>query len=212
MPSTIYVDLDGVVFNTIETIVKMYNNDFRNYRKYTPVDWTNVNTWDFKECACMSKRDMNNYFKSARFFDELELMPFAIDTLDKLSEDYHIKFVSLGSRPNLRGKDQFIKQTGSQFSSILLNEKIYHDKSTVNMSNGIMIDDRADNLFTSNAIVKICFGETYPWNEDWEGLRARNWYDVEYMIRKMEKRGLDKEIECCNNKQPLTCKRVTEQT
>ena len=50
-------------------------------------------------------------------------------------------------------------------------------KSSVDMSDGIMIDDHPDMLNSSNAAVKICFGE-YGWNKDWEGLRAKNWKEA----------------------------------
>ena len=52
------------------------------------------------------------------------------------------------------------------------------------MSGGILIDDSANNLITSNADVKkICYGDIYEWNKDWEGKRCWNWYEVrEYLI------------------------------
>ena len=49
------------------------------------------------------------------------------------------------------------------------------------MSDGIMIDDHPDMLNSSNAAVKICFGE-YGWNKDWKGLRAKNWKDVDKIL------------------------------
>lgn len=46
------------------------------------------------------------------------------------------------------------------------------------MSNGIFIDDSYNNLITSNAMINICFGDIYTWNKDWQGIRCKNWHDV----------------------------------
>jgi len=54
------------------------------------------------------------------------------------------------------------------------------DKSSVDMSNGIFIDDVEDNLFSSNAKLKVLY-ENIPnadWNSKWRGERIKSWYDV----------------------------------
>ena len=54
-----------------------------------------------------------------------------------------------------------------------------------------MIDDVAENLETSNAPVKICFGKAYPWNMYWQGVRCETWSEVYGYIRKVVKDGAD---------------------
>lgn len=34
------------------------------------------------------------------------------------------------------------------------------------------------NLVTSNAKLKILYGDLYDWNKDWNGIRKWNWYEV----------------------------------
>ena len=68
-------------------------------------------------------------------------------------------------------------------SFIPVNLQYHSDKSHVYMKDGIFLDDSAYNLITSNAKEKICFGDMYSWNENWNGLRLYNWKDVErYLI------------------------------
>lgn len=43
------------------------------------------------------------------------------------------------------------------------------------MSGSLFIDDSAHNLTTSNADTKICFGEIYSWNKEWNGKRYWDW-------------------------------------
>ena len=52
------------------------------------------------------------------------------------------------------------------------------DKSEINMTDSIFIDDSYNNLITSNATEKICFGDIYLWNRKWDGIRLANWMDI----------------------------------
>lgn len=45
-----------------------------------------------------------------------------------------------------------------------------------------VIDDVSKNLKTSNATHKICFGEIYDWNRNWNGIRYSSWYDIKRMF------------------------------
>ena len=56
--------------------------------------------------------------------------------------------------------------------------KKHKDKSEIDMTDGIFIDDSYNNLITSNATEKICFGDVYSWNEKWNGKRLANWMDI----------------------------------
>ena len=61
--------------------------------------------------------------------------------------------------------------------------KKHNDKSHIDMSDSIFIDDSYKNLATSNAKEKICFGDKYSWNEQWEGKRLLNWMEVrDYLL------------------------------
>jgi hypothetical protein len=60
------------------------------------------------------------------------------------------------------------------------------NKSEVDMSDGILFDDRVANLINSNAKTKVCFGDIYSWNRNWDGIRCANWHDVEKFLREEE--------------------------
>lgn len=53
------------------------------------------------------------------------------------------------------------------------------------MNGGLFIDDSAHNLETSNAETKICFGEIYPWNMEWNGKHCWDW-NIIYQLYKAE--------------------------
>jgi 5'(3')-deoxyribonucleotidase len=179
----LYVDFDGVIVNTVANIVTMYNEDFKYYKKFKPVKWWEVNTWDFVECECATKEYINTYFNQSRFFDRLTYMDWAKETLDELKNDYEIIIVSSGYSPNLRAKEMWIKGHLPYCKFIGVNLKEYKDKSHIDMSDGsVFIDDSMSNLITSNALINICFGDVYSWNEKWEGFRCKNWIDVKEFL------------------------------
>ena len=76
---------DGVLINTIKTICSLYDDDFKYYKDYKKVDWSEIETWDFTELNCASREYINYYFNQPRFFRNIEYMPWAKETINKLS-------------------------------------------------------------------------------------------------------------------------------
>ena len=172
--------------DSIERIVTLYNYDFQYYEDFKYVLPENVQTYGFEECNCADKYYLNDYFNQKRFFDGLKLMPNAYSTLRKLAIKNDITIVSSGYIPNLRAKEVYIKKylPFCEFIGVDLNK--YLDKSHIDMCGGIIIDDSAQNLKTSNAKYKLCFGKIYPWNAEWvyKGAWMDNWDEVREYIEK----------------------------
>ena len=187
----IYCDFDSTICNTIKAIVDLYNEDFKYYKKYEYIHWTDIRTWDFLECNCAKPEYINTYFNQQRFFDRVEFMDNAEEVLKRLSKRYEIIIVSLGFSPNLKGKEYWIKEHMPYAKFIGVNMKKYKNKNHIDMSDGLLyIDDKSCNLNT-NAEYQVCFGDIYDWNEDWEGKRCFNWYEVEKYLEELEK-GVEK--------------------
>lgn len=171
----LYVDFDNTIVNTNKAICSLYDEDFKWYKKYEKVDWTSINTWNFEELKCASTEYINYYFNQPRFFNRLEFMDNAFEALLALYEKYDITIVSMGYSPNLKGKEKWCKKHIPFLKREFINLKKFSDKSHIDMSDGILIDDASKNLKTSNANVRICFGDLKNWNNDWNGLRRNNW-------------------------------------
>lgn len=175
----IYSDFDNVIGNSIKRITELYNEDYKYYPNYHYIYWTDINTYDFKECSCAKTKDLTQYFKQPRFFKGVEFMDNAKEVLSKLNDKYEIIIVSMGFQPNLFGKEIWIKDNLPFAKFIGVDMEEYKDKSYVDMTDGILIDDEKRYLDSSNAKQKICFGEEYEWNKQWTGKRCYNWYEVE---------------------------------
>ena len=184
---TLYIDFDCVIVNTIKRIVDLYNDDHAYYKDFIPVDWTLIDTWKFEELHLEPYAIIDRYFSQPRFFRDLEWMDNAEEVLQRLSEKYEIKVVSIGTRENLVGKQLWLLKNMpyAKFLSIRIDEE-NDNKSTIDMSDGILFDDSITNLINSNAIEKVCFGDIYSWNRNWTGKRCANWRDVEDYLRDLE--------------------------
>ena len=109
-------------------------------------------------------------------------MDWAKETLDELKDTYDITIVSSGYSPNLKAKEAWIQENLPYCKFIGVNLKEYKDKSHVNMSDGVFIDDSMHNLVTSNAVINVCFGDEYEWNKGWTGFRCSNWIDIKNLL------------------------------
>ena len=185
--SKIFCDFDGVISNSTKRITELYNEDFKYYDKYSYIAPEDVRTWDFEECNCATKEQINSYFNQPRFFEELKLMPYAATVLKQLAENNDIIIVSAGDSPNLKLKEKYIREhfPFAEFIGVNINE--YYDKSHIDMTDGFFIDDLCSNLISSNAKYKICFGRTEIWNEEWigKGIWCVNWNEVDRYIYEM---------------------------
>jgi 5'(3')-deoxyribonucleotidase len=126
---------------------------------------------------------VDNYFNDVRFFDNLEYMDNAYEVLNRLKENYAIYCVSMGNTVNLALKNTWLRKNLPFVEFIGCNFNEVEDKRHIDMSGGILIDDVVKNLETSNADVKLLFGDEYQWNDKWDGIRCYNWYDVEKELR-----------------------------
>lgn len=153
----------------------MYNEDFKYYSDYKYILPEQIKTWDFEELDCASREYINTYFNQQRFFDRLKFMPQAYETLRKFALKGEVIIVSSGYSPNLRAKERWCKEHLPFCQFIGVNLKEYKDKSHIDMNGGLFIDDSAHNLETSNAETKICFGEIYSWNKEWNGKHCWDW-------------------------------------
>lgn len=162
---TIFIDMDLTLFNTVKAITEMYDEDFQYYTDYEKIPWEKVVSWNFEELSLLPKGHIEFYFNQKRFFDKVEMYPDAVRVIDKLSDKYKIVFVSHGQLPNLRLKQEYIEDyfPYADFIGVDLDE--HKDKSCVDMSGkgNLFIDDTPNNLYTSNADIKICYGD-YIWN------------------------------------------------
>lgn len=191
---TIFIDMDCTLYNTVKRITEIYDEDFQYYSDYKKIPWEEVTSWNFNELSAAPEKYIDHYFNQKRFFDKVEMYPYAKEVIDKLSDKYRIVFVSHGYSPNLRLKREYIKNNFPYADFIGVNLKEHKDKSCVDMSGdgNIFIDDIPENLYKSNADIKICYG-IYDWNSTFTNTdnqsqywRAFGWSAIENILNSIK--------------------------
>ena len=180
----LYIDMDNVVFDTVRIVKTMYDEDFRLYDGYHEVPLDQLISYNFQELNLLTKEKLNEYFCSGRFFDKIQYIDGAYYSIAYLSSflSIPITFVSIGTPENIKGKQIWLKEFNDKFNLFIdLIGIDDNDKSQIDMSRGILIDDLVQNLESSNAYLKVCFGD-YAWNKDWRGIRANNWSELRNII------------------------------
>lgn len=176
----LYIDFDNTIVNATKRICEMYNQDFNNHVKFKESKWYLVDKYDFSDqCPLLSKKTLMKYFDEKRFFIGLEFMENAEEIIIKLSKIFNVFIISLGNTNNLRLKKQWIHNNLPDIKEFIgCNFNAVEDKRHIDMSNDILVDDCSNNLITSNAALKILYGDLYDWNKDWNGIRKWNWYEI----------------------------------
>lgn len=163
----LYLDLDDVVFDTRGTV--------REVRSYLN---------NHSEELDLELRDLDDaawvYLSSN--YDRVRVMPNFYDVLDLLRDSYSITFVSMYISEEEYAYKQFFARS-LDLPIILLDVKKYKDKSSVDMSGGIFIDDNPSYLESSNASEKYLMATGIYWflsilSVGGKYKRLRDWIDV----------------------------------
>lgn len=192
----LFLDFDNTIVDTIAAVVSLYNEDYVNRDGFVHIDPSEVTSWEFTECNLATYEEIDRYFGDERFFQRVKLYPSAGQVLRSLSHRYDITIVSHGYASNLKLKEEWIKD--NLFKEILdsscnaefigVNWETHNDKSHVDMSNSIFVDDSIRNLETSSAKYKILYGEYMDWNEtNLDFIRCKNWLDLYNQICLIER-------------------------
>ena len=192
----LFLDFDNTIVDTIAAVVSLYNEDYASHEDFVQVDPKDVTSWEFTECNLATYEEIDRYFSDERFFQRVKLYPSAGQVLRSLSHRYDITIVSHGYANNLKLKEEWVKD--NLFKEILdsscnaefigVNWETHNDKSHVDMSNSIFVDDSIRNLETSSAKYKILYGEHMDWNNtNIEFIRCKNWLDLNNQICLIER-------------------------
>lgn len=172
----LFIDFDSTIVESVKAYCDVYNELYN-----ANADYTKVERWDLGDQCPLAVDYVENIFATERFFEVLELIDSDTkQVLDELKEHYEVIIHSIGNPENISRKAEWIKRNLHISDMILLSKSnIVMDKSIIDMSGGIIVDDYENNLFKSNADVKICFGkETKEWNKNWTGIKVGSWKEL----------------------------------
>jgi 5'(3')-deoxyribonucleotidase len=180
MKDKLFLDFDSTIVDSITAYCRLYTylySDKQNFRVPNP---RKVDRWDLSDECELAKDNVEEMFSNKLFFNFLDFMPDAKETILKLLEEFEIYIVTIGTRMNIRHKAKWLNIYLPEVTNTIFihNGNCTMDKSIIDMRNGILLDDNSKNLFSSNAYLNLCFGQKKSWNADWKRIRLTDWKAV----------------------------------
>lgn len=176
----LFIDFDNTIANSSEVIVDMLNEHFgknENFEKLRKYDFSDL----FPECSYW---DIEKFFNSDEMFERLKILPNMIETVGAFKDFFdEISIVTIGTKDNLENKKRFLKENNLELTFYGIENNGRSDKSSVDMHNGVFIDDHIGCLHSSNAKIKILMKNVE--NGEWNKVEpnddiyvVNNWYEV----------------------------------
>lgn len=147
----LYLDIDNTILNTAEVFIKKYCKE-NNIKK----DFYDLKDWKFRSIdRNIDIKKFLDYIETEEFFNSVDIYDDFLKFYVKHGEDFEFIFVTIGTEKNCELKKQFLLKslpTTKNISFICFQND--GEKHTIDMSKGIQVDDKYENLNT-NAKIKI---------------------------------------------------------
>ena len=160
-PQVIFFDVDDVVLNTNENMVRYLNKHYREPNHLTPRTQADCRDWGYKSIwRILTKKEMESIFDREEFWETMELKPGFIKLLKSgLLRKFPVTFVTKGSEQNLKLKYNYILNSGIVPKYLQsyhwIGLPLHEPKSSIDMTNGIMVDDNYYNFDGVNSRLNI---------------------------------------------------------
>lgn len=190
-----YIDFDNTLLNTVKIYCDTYNSVYSG-----KAEWTRSKTWNLEdECPSLYDGMADDIFDTAMWWHMENSREYyyygAIDFVDYACRIGKAFIVTVGTDSNIINKGKFINTTLNENLGKLyiVKKDAFEIKSKIDMSDGIIIDDRIDVLNQSNALYKVRFGEDFEWNKDWKPnnittFSCKTWDEMFKLMEKLGKR------------------------
>lgn len=192
----IFIDFDNTIVDTTKAFIEWYNYEYNRN-----IDYMEIKSYDFTPHIHLSTSEVSDAFTTKRLYEYLECYDGVYDSLYKLKNtlDCELILVTNCSDKSVMRKLEWLedhKPLSDLFDGkIFLSIKLPYNKSTIDMSDGVLIDDHRNNHLQSNASYKFAYKDSiirdwYPTQDDGVIVKCK-WKDI---INEIEK------IVCQNNK------------
>lgn len=148
---TLYIDIDNTILNTAESFIERYCN-----QKGIKKDFYDLKDWNFKSIdRNIDINEFLEYIESEEFFNNVQFYDDFLRFYVRNGDKFNFIFITIGTEKNLELKKKFIFKSLPTVQNVkFIGLTHSENKNIINMTNGIQIDDKYDNLNT-NAKLKI---------------------------------------------------------
>lgn len=188
----VYIDYDGTIVNSAKRMTEILNQKFN-----TNCNWKQMKQYNAQDLfPTVTQHEINELFSSNHFFNEKLELKLGINQILKLNEKYFdFTIVTMGTDDNLILKKKWCENNLKfKFDYIGLTD-FSKLKSTVDMTDGIMVDDTISMLLSTNAPYKILIRGhiSTEWNDITELMHRKdlyvkdNWFQINNLLHRIRK-------------------------
>lgn len=190
---TVFIDIDNTIVNFSKQIVEKLN-ELLSMNK----DYNELKKFDFSDLfPDVDSEIKERIFYNKNFYVNIEKFQDVDRVLMEINKKFNIVFITKGTTESLQAKEKWLKNnlySGIKYKFIGL--PIFSDKTEIDMSKGIMIDDQIEYLIKSNALIKILFSDKRnetEWNNELiniDGYIVESWQEILEILMFIRKVGL----------------------
>lgn len=180
-----FLDADDTILNSSETIIGILNE---KYNINPPKRYMDLWDWDYKTIyPHLISEEVEQMFGSDEFFNRVKIEEKFLKFYEANKEYIDITIVTKGNSENLAKKEAMFAKIWPEAKFCGMNldfANLDYDKSSIDMTEGIQIDDRFDALETTNAGCKILilhYKDLY-WNRQTSNVenlyKVNNWDEI----------------------------------
>lgn len=182
----IYVDCDDTILHSSETVINILNNRY-NVNKSIQ----DLKDWHYRSIvSTVTPEEILSIYSSDEFWEQVKINEKFLEIYNKFKEDIKWVIVSKGDCVNLLKKQKFIEKNFEdvEFRGLILNDSDEFNKSLVDMSDGIQIDDNINCLTYTNSPIKVILknNKSVYWNKVYSNMdnlyAVENWELMELLI------------------------------
>lgn len=153
----LFIDADDTILESSKTTINILN---KRFNISPPKTYDDISDWGYRSIYHQCTNEIvNEIYDSEEFFEQVKIHSNFMDFYNKYQNNFEWYIVTKGHERNINHKESYFAQhmpvatvIGCQFNS---HKNENYDKSHIDMSYGIQIDDRLDCLLGTNAPIKI---------------------------------------------------------
>lgn len=189
--ATIYLDCDDTILRSSETVINILNKRYKTNKTIN-----DLTDWHYRSIVpFVGQEEILDIYDSEEFWNEVKLNEEFVKVFNLLKNDFKWIIVSKGKSKNLELKEKFINENLNNKEGAIpliglkiLNSSSDFNKASVDMKNGIQIDDKMESLLGTNAACRIILqnGRVTNWNKieaNEDNLyQVHNWNDIKEIL------------------------------
>lgn len=168
---TLLIDMDSVICDLMSEWHQRYNEDYQDNLTVDRLKCWQSENYVKPECG----KKIYNYLNEPDLFLNLKPLPHAIEVLERLHEKYEILIVTSSPQYAFIEKDKWV----TEHLPFIGRKNLIFAHKKYKVCGDLLFDDAPHNLLEFKETGRIAIAMDYPYNQDLQVPRVKNWLEFE---------------------------------